>query len=513
MTTSLNQQLNQQLDQPLDQQLPPTPSPAQAPRAGHGSSRPSADLRTGVGGPVRVLAGPVLLAGVGDEPGLAAHRRRWPAPSGLTVDQLLALVRPMQVRGRGGAGFPFATKLSTAAESGRRRAVVVNAAEGEPGSAKDSTLMLVAPHLVLDGATLAAQALGVDEVAVVVAAERPSVRQRVEEAIRRHDGPVGFTLDVARGFVGGQARAVIEMLSGRDNLPVTAWTPEAVKGLGNRPTLLSNAETFAQVGALAALGAAEYGRWGTPDEPGTTLLTIAGDGMDGGTGLVAEAPFGVGLAEILAASGHARGPAGELPGALIGGYHGTWLTSDQLLRLRLSHEELTRAGASIGAGVILPLPAEVCPVQRTAQIVGYLAGQSAGRCGPCAHGLPALADAVRLLAFGHAGEAVVVRLRQLVGLLPGRGACAHPDGTVRLVRSLLRAFPTEVALHVTGACSGERGGISTAHVPQPAPYAPPVEPVAVQPESRQVIADLVAPPAPTGGPAQPMRRRRDLRGR
>jgi NADH:ubiquinone oxidoreductase subunit F (NADH-binding) len=101
---------------------------------------------------------------------------------------------------------------------------------------------------------------------------------------------------------------------------------------------------------------------------------------------------------------------------------------------------------------VLPLGARTCPVTVTAGVTGYLAGASAGRCGPCRNGLPALAQAVSALA-GGAGRTATRRIHELVGLLPGRGACAHPDGTARLVRSLLAAFPEEVRAHELGTCS------------------------------------------------------------
>ncbi len=398
---------------------------------------------------ISVVAGLRLLAGVREGPGLAAHRRLWRRPERLTTTELIELTRALDVRGRGGAGFPFARKLETTVQSGKRGAsVVVNAAEGEPGSAKDSALLLTAPHLVLDGAALVARALDVTTVHVVVAGERPAAAAAIESAIGEVESGIGFTVHATSGgFVGGQARAVLELLSGRPNLPVTAWTPEAVNGLRGRPTLLSNAETFAQVAVAAALGVDEYTRYGTAEQPGTTLVTVGGDGS---SGVVLEVPFGVSLAEVLEHCGFD-------PGAplVVGGYHGTWLAAADVGSRRIARADLAAAGATIGAGVLLPVDRGACPVTLTARVVAYLAGQSARRCGPCLNGLPALADACTALATGHAGPEVMTRIDSLVGVLPGRGACAHPDGTVRLVRSLVKVFPYEVEAHVHGGCSYE----------------------------------------------------------
>jgi NADH:ubiquinone oxidoreductase subunit F (NADH-binding) len=398
---------------------------------------------------VAVISGPRLLAGIGYGPGLAEHRATWQAPMAYDAQDLLSVLRHGQILGRGGAGFPFARKMATALEAGKRRSLVVNASEGEPGSAKDSALMTTAPHLVLDGAEVVAKALGTSKIHVVLPAERPAVEGSVLDAVaeRRH----GFTYDVfltAGGFVGGQARAVIELIEGRENLPVTAWVPEAVSGIKGRPTLLSNAETFAQVAALVSLGVPEYASLGTPEEPGTTLLTVAGDGPGG---VVIEVPLGIRLADVLERCGYTS----DVP-MLVGGYHGFWLSPEEIRRRHVLRADLREAGASLGAGVMLPMDPHGCPVVLTARIVEYLAGQSARRCGPCKFGLPALAEAAAALADGG-GRSATTRMKEVAGIVTGRGACAHPDGTVRLVRSLVSTFPGEVAAHEQGHCQAAAG--------------------------------------------------------
>jgi NADH:ubiquinone oxidoreductase subunit F (NADH-binding) len=414
----------------------------------------------GYGGDLVVAVGPRLLRGVAGSPSLEDHRRFWAAPTPVDAAELVSRTDRAAVRGRGGAGFPFSRKLSTAVAAGRRRTVVVNAAEGEPGSAKDSALLLTAPHLVLDGAELVAGALAAPSVTVVVPAERRAVEESLRRAVGERSGDVGYdVLRTGGTFVGGQARAVVELAEGRQNLPVTAWAPEAVSGIKGRPTLLSNAETYAQVAALCALGVDDYLREGLPAEPGTTLLTVAGDSPGG---VVLEVPFGVELARVLAYCGY----GGDGP-VLIGGYHGSWLGVEQVQRRSISRADLAVSDASIGAGVILPLDPATCPVRITASIVEYLAAHSARRCGPCRNGLPALASSLAVLTgngdpaapSGDPAQASA-RARELATLVTGRGACAHPDGTARLVTSLFRAFPEEVAAHEAGRCD-----LSTARIP------------------------------------------------
>lgn len=400
----------------------------------------------GYSGDLVVAVGPRLLSGIEGGPSLAAHRRYWAAPSPIDAGELVARTQKAGLRGRGGAGFPFSRKLATAIDAGRRRTVIVNASEGEPGSAKDSTLMITAPHLVLDGAEIVAGALESPTIKVVIPPERPAVGAALRAAIaERPVDLVRYEVQETGGsFVGGQARAVIELAEGRDNLPVTSWAPEAVNGIKGRPTLLSNAETYAQVAAIAALGVNEYLRAGTADEPGTTLLTVAGDGPGG---VVLEVPFGVELAQVLVHCGYAADGT-----VLMGGYHGTWMPPEHVVKRRVSRSDLAAAGANIGAGVVLPLDPDSCPVEVTARIVDYLAAHSARRCGPCKNGLPALAQSLEDLS--RAGDPhATTRAKELVAVVTGRGACAHPDGTARLVRSLFTAFPDEVRMHESGRCS------------------------------------------------------------
>lgn len=405
-------------------------------------------VAAGQGTDVWAHEGPRLLADLEHGPGLAVHRRRsigrqpWPT-SGRELAELLEAV---DLRGRGGAAFPLARKVRTAAKARGRPVVVVNAAEGEPASSKDSTLMLLKPHLVLDGAQLVAQAIGADTIHVVVPGERPSVQAGVRTAMadRADADPVPMSLHQAEcRFVAGESSAVLELLSGRPNLPVTTSRPSAVSGLGGRPTVLSNAETYAQAALLARDGVDAYCSVGTPAEPGTRLLTIDGDG-DRPT--VLEVAHGTRLAPLLAAA-----DADADNGLLLGGYHGTWLPPAAVADLTVSAMAMIEAGAAIGAGVMLPLRAGVCPIRRTAVVVGYLAGESANRCGPCKFGLPALAHAVRDLALGAVRSSE--RIVQLMDAVERRGACHHPDGTTRSIRSMLRAFPLEVEMHLSGSCT------------------------------------------------------------
>jgi NADH:ubiquinone oxidoreductase subunit F (NADH-binding) len=404
---------------------------------------------------VDVHKGPLLLSGIDRGPGLAAHRARVGALPEPGANALVETLHEVGVRGRGGAGFPLGRKLETVVRAGgsrsglggRRPYVVVNAAEGEPASAKDSALLDVAPHLVLDGAVVAARALGAREIHVVSSQDRPWVAASVRRATgERDDAGIRWVQhQAAARFVSGQSRALLELMAGRPGLPVTSWAPEAVDGHRRRPTLLSNAESYAHLATVVLWGVDAYAAHGTPDEPGTSLLTLttppAADGVFRDVHVV-EVEHGADAATVLD-SDALTSPL------LVGGFHGSWVHPHEVPGLRWSTAALGEVGARPGAGALLSLSDGSCPVVETARYTTYLAAESAGRCGPCRNGLPALGSEMRALARGSDTRP---RLRELAGLVTGRGACAHPDGTARLVGSLLTTLEDLVEAHLDGEC-------------------------------------------------------------
>ncbi len=389
---------------------------------------------------IEVQPGPGLLADVGSGPSLAAHRSRYGVLSTPDLSALLSLIEGAGIRGRGGAAFPFATKLRLSASGRVRPYLVINLSESEPASAKDAALALTRPHLVLDGAAATAAALGAKEAHLALPGKRPEVVTAVRRAVAEREDRVRWVTHVGDArFVAGQSRAVLELLAGRPNKPVTAWDPEAKSGHKGRPTLLSNAETWAQVGRLVLVGAQAYAATGSGGEPGTTLLTL---NRTGTVPRVIEVAFGTPWSAALPPAWH----GGRY---LIGGFHGVWADWTMLDSLRVSANDMRAANLPLGAGAVWALHEDQCPVVATSEVVGYLAAESSGRCGPCLNGLPALAAALHGVRTGAAGPTEVGRLARLVA---GRGACAHPDGTVRLVDSLFRTFAAEVHAHTSRVC-------------------------------------------------------------
>ncbi|MGK5728109.1 NADH-ubiquinone oxidoreductase-F iron-sulfur binding region domain-containing protein [Streptomyces sp. URMC 124] len=372
-----------------------------------------------------------------------------------TEAQLTALAEEVALRGRGGAGFPFTQKLQAVARMARRRgacpAVVVNGCEGDPSCRKDAVLLARAPHLVLDGALLAAAALGAGSVVVGVtrAAAEASVREALAErglSDRRGPSVRARVVRLPERLVSGESSALLRAADGGPPLPPGRHGRAAHEGLGGAPTLLSNAETYAQLALAARLGAEGYAAAGTAGEPGTVLLTVSGAVPEP---QVVEAPSGVPLASVLAACGAAPAPQA----VLTGGYHGAWLDAATAAAAPVSHRGLAARGGALGAGAVLPLPADTCPLGETVRVAHWLAAESAGQCGPCRLGLPTLAGALADVAAGG-GRGALETVREAAGAVRGRGACGHPDGAARFVLTALSAFTDDLAAHVLGGGCG-----------------------------------------------------------
>src|SRR4051794_20322820 len=368
---------------------------------------------------------------------LAAHGPR-PAPR-----DLIAACADAGLLGRGGGLFPTAVKLRAVAKARGRRFVVVNAAEGEPMSGKDRVLLERVPHLVLDGALAAADAVGAGTVVVALSedAGRAVAATTAALAERRDDARRVRLALVPATFLAGEETALIQALSGRPPRPTLTPPWPSERGLRRRPTLVQNVETLAHLALIARHGAAWFRAEGTPERPGTTLLTLSGAlGAEG----VAEVATGVALGEVL-------DPSEPLRAVLVGGYFGAWVPADD--RLRLDDATLTAHGAALGAGGVHAPGRSQCPIAATARITAYMAGQSAGQCGPCVHGLGALAGVLGRLAAGHGGRDDAARLVRWTEMVRGRGACGHPDGVARMLASASRVFAEELDDHVgQGAC-------------------------------------------------------------
>ncbi len=348
--------------------------------------------------------------------------------------------------GRGGAGFPTARKLATVAEGRRRPVVVANGCEGEPASTKDRVLAEMAPHLIVDGAVLAAQATGATDVYLCTEESSPAFGA-LARAARERSSPLPLhVVGVPGHYVASEESALVSYLNGGAARPTGRRTRVFEAGVDRRPTYVGNVETLAQLALVARYGAQWFRSVGTAHSPGTALVTIDGAVRSPG---VAELPYGAMLDDVLDAGG---GVTEAVQALLVGGCSGAWLATPAALSVGFSHEELAAAGSTVGVGSVIALPAAACGVAETAHLLRHHADESARQCGPCMFGLPAIAADFAALTVGStiSDRRGTRALERRLEVIPGRGACAHPDGAVRLAASALRAFAHDVELHLAG---------------------------------------------------------------
>jgi NADH:ubiquinone oxidoreductase subunit F (NADH-binding) len=325
--------------------------------------------------------------------------------------------------------------------------MVVNAMESEPASDKDKLLLTRAAHLVLDGAQYLAVLCGADRIAVCIPIGREPVAAAVGHAMAERAGLryARVREEIVRPpdrFVAGEESALANWFDSGRSLPVFRPDKGTPLRIARRPALVHNTETLAHIALIARHGHEPFRARGMAEEPGTCLVTIGGAVARPG---VVEVDRGVPLCDIVALGTPVDSPQAYL----VGGYGGTWVAPPHFATPYASMS-LRTIGATAGVGVIVVLGPAACGVAESARITRYLAGQSAGQCGPCVYGLPAVADDLALLARGSADGGLMARLHRRLGEIRGRGACRHPDGAVNLVASALNVFAADVDAHLAG---------------------------------------------------------------
>ncbi len=348
--------------------------------------------------------------------------------------------------GRGGAAFATSKKVALLRNlRGHHKVVVVNAMEGEPVGHKDRTLLSTNPHLVLDGAQALAGLIGARRIYVCVSRKESAIIHHVQRALHERElratGPEFELVTPPWRYVAGEESALVHWLNDNESLPQYRPTRPHVLHVGRSPALVVNAETNAHVGLISRFGARWFRELGTEASPGSTLVAVSG-AVQGP--VVLEVVLGTPLRAVLRDAGADPDPSA----LLLGGYGGAWLGGEHL-DVGYCNEELRPLGATVGAGILVVLPRDACGLAETLRVVEWMANESARQCGPCAFGLPAIAKDLKSLVRGAADSRVVLdRLTARCGAIEGRGACRHPDGVVRLVRSALTVFGDDVAAHV-----------------------------------------------------------------
>ncbi len=398
----------------------------------------------------RLLAGPTLD---GDPERYPAHIARLGALRAGAADRdIIGSLEASGLLGRGGAGFPVGRKWRALADRGGKSSAVVvaNGAEGEPASHKDRILMAHRPHLVIDGAILAAEAIGADEIVFYVGREHEAALSAMKSAIAERKADLGRRAKLVQaplGYVAGEATAVVNAINTGKGKPTTVPPRVSERGVGKKPTLVQNVESLAYAALIARYGDAWYRTAGRLGSKGTALVTVSGAVKDAG---VWEIELGTPVGEVAEEAG---ATVARTRAVLLGGYFGTWANASDAWALPMDPATMKSAGLAFGCGLLWLLPTASCGVWATAQIMEYLADASAAQCGPCLFGLRAIADANTRLAAGRPTAGDLALIERLIPQTVGRGACHHPDGAVQLMASALHVFGEDFAHHArTGVC-------------------------------------------------------------
>ena len=391
----------------------------------------------------------LIHSGSGPE-SLATHYQRLGPLPALAPTQLIAELEGSGLLGRGGAGFPVGRKWRSVAERSSGGAVLLaNGAEGEPLSHKDRSLMAARPHLVIDGALLAARAVNADDIIIYIGAEHRAADAAIRAGLAERPADVRGRVRIVQapvGYVAGEESAAVHFVDKGDARPTTTPPRPFERGVRGRPTLVQNVESLALAALIARRGRAWYGGFGQGQARGMGLITVSGAVNHAA---VQEVELGSTLAEVGAAAGGLRG---DVQAVLLGGYFGNWASVDEQWGLPLEPRSMRARGLAFGCGVVHFLHAQTCGVEATARIMAYLASQSARQCGPCLFGLGAIAEATRRLAARSPQADDLERLHRWSGQLTGRGACRHPDGAAGLLRSALTVFADDYAAHQRRRC-------------------------------------------------------------
>ena len=363
------------------------------------------------------------------------------------LPELISRLAQAGLTGRGGAHFPAAEKWRTVSSSGQRPILVANGAEGEPWSAKDVTLLLNRPHLILDGLAAASQAFGTDEVIIWCKQGSPAIssiqKSCAERAAAGYADPVFRIFECQDHYLSGESSALINALTNGTALPSFQQSPAALAGINGRPTLVHNVESWANVGILTRSAFAP-----TRSQL-ITLVTPAGRFVFEST---PDQTLGD-LAEQVRQIPGSQLRDQDCEAVLIGGFGGSWVPWLEARDLVIDESSLKARNLSVGAGVVALLPNSGCGLRQTSPILSYLAASSARQCGPCMFGLDEVASTFASLASGRVSRRSLNRLYETLGLVEGRGACHHPDGAVRLARSALFTFSADVERHARrGRC-------------------------------------------------------------
>ncbi|WP_419900265.1 NADH-ubiquinone oxidoreductase-F iron-sulfur binding region domain-containing protein [Roseomonas sp. USHLN139] len=360
------------------------------------------------------------------------------------------------LRGLGGAGFPTYRKWSAVAhQPGRMKWVICNGNEDEPGTFKDRFLLSRTPHQVIEGALVAALAVGATNVALYVnrreTASVAMMKAAVEawaghDLLQRLSDAVGASLRLAvcEGsglYIGGEETAAVASVMGRFPFPSLKPPLPVEHGVDGAPTLVNNVETLAHAGLVLRIGANAYRALGCGDASGTKLYSLSGDVLRPG---LHELPMGVTLRELVFDHGGGMLADQRFKAVFTGGPSNTLLTAADI-DVRLDFDSLRARGSRLGTGAMIVVGEGTSILRKTAEYVAFFAANSCGQCPSCKVGTHQVSRILERIEAGSGRAGDLDALDHLTKLLPGSGRCGLVDGAATVLASSLQTFPEEYA--------------------------------------------------------------------
>ncbi len=377
----------------------------------------------------------------------------------MTSEQVLEEVKKSNLRGRGGGGFPTGRKWEESRNApGETKYVIVNADEGDPGAFMDRAVLEGNPHSILEGLTIGAYAIGSHGGYIYVRQEYPLAVENVNIAIKKAEeyGFLGrnilgsgfdFTIKVHQGagaFVCGESSALMTALEGRAGEPRPKYIHTAIKGLWDRPSVLNNVETWANVPLIINKGADWFAQFGTEGSKGTKIFSLVGKITN--TGLV-EVPMGMTLKDIIYKIGGGIPGGKRFKAVQTGGPSGGCIP-EELLDLEVGFDELTKAGSMMGSGGMIVMDEDTCMVDVARYFIDFLTDESCGKCVPCREGLRQMLKILTNITEGKGREDDIELLEELAEVAKEAALCALGKSAPNPFLSTLRYFRDEYEAHI-----------------------------------------------------------------
>jgi len=391
------------------------------------------------------------------------------AVKSIPPDRIIEMVGESGLTGRGGADFPTGRKWRTVADAPGVPYVVCNGKESEPGAFKDKEMMEQMPHRLLEGALIAAHAVGADEVIFFIREGYPKACERVEAAIQEAEaaGIIGDLIKVhahvhpsPEAYICGEETALIEALEGHRPMPRGKPPYPAVKGFNGRPTMVNNVETLCNIPIIVEHGAEWYKGLGVPGASGTRLFSVSGHVEKPGT---YECELGVPLPGLIELAGGMK--AGRSLKAFIPGGTSTPILTAKDVGVHMDPASLKKAGSLLGTASVIIYDDTVCMVDAAANLVQFYRDESCGKCTPCRDGTELLYQLLVRMEKGEGTGADVGRIRRICDYVPVGSVCglgvAAPVPAVSAMHHFMHEFeehirlgycPTRPQFEVGGQC-------------------------------------------------------------